>query len=290
MATAILDRDRTDRSDRSAPVVLDVSPSPVRRLDPRNLRVTFLRVIRSEWVKFRSLQSNWLTLLTTALIVIGVGAIASATFNGNSGETEAFDNPVTVGLSGNLLAQIVIGIVGVLAVTSEFANGMIRSTFAAVPKRLPVLGAKAIVVAGVTFAVALPTMFGAFFLSQALIDGPGAGLGDSGVLRVIIGSAGYLTAVALLGLGLGTIVRQAASAIGIIFVLLLLAPQLLGFLLPTSAQETFLKFLPSNAGDAVTTLGSSPDLLSPLMGGLVLSAWVAGFLAIAAVLLKRRDA
>lgn len=287
MATAILDRTvRTDQPERT----VDTQPGASGRLNPAGLGVTFRRVIRSEWVKFRSLRSNWLTLLATVLGIIGIGAIASAAFTPEPGDADAFSNPVTVGLSGTLLAQIVIGIVGVLAITSEFTNGMIRSTFASVPKRLPVLGAKALVVATVTLVVALPTMFGAFLLGQALIGDGNVSLTDDGVLRVVIGSAGYLAAVALLGLGLGTILRQAASAIGVIFVLLLLAPQLLGFLLPTSAQETFLKYLPSNAGDAFMTMDPGANLLSPAMGAVVLAGWVAGFLGIAAVLLKRRDA
>ena len=284
MATAILNQ--TAQPERT----VDARPDASGRLNPSDLRVTFPRVIRSEWVKFRSLQSNWITLISTVLLVLGFGAIASATFNADPSDPDAFSNPITVGLAGNLFAQIVIGILGVLVITSEFASGMIRSTFAAVPTRLPVLGAKAIVVAGVTLVVALPTMFGAFFLGQAIIGGDSASLTDSGVLRVIVGSAGYLAAVALLGLGLGTIVRQAAGAIGIVFVMLLLAPQLLGFLLPTSAQETFLKYLPSNAGSAITAIDSNPALLSPLMGVIVLAGWVVGFLGIAAVLLKRRDA
>lgn len=289
MATAILERDtpaaRTDYSQRTG----DTQLGPSGRLDPAGLGVTFPRVIRSEWVKFRSLRSNWLTLLATVLGIVGIGAIASATFTPDPGDADAFSNPVTVGLSGALLAQIVIGIVGVLAITSEFANGMIRSTFAAVPKRLPVLGAKALVVGVVTFAVALPTTFAAFLLGQALIGDGSASLTDDGVLRVVIGTAGYLTAIALLGLGLGSILRQAAGAIGVIFVLLLLAPQLLGFLLPSSWGDTLLKYLPSNAGDAFTTMDPGANLLSPLMGAVVLAGWVAGFLGIAAVLLKRRD-
>ncbi len=290
MATAILDR--TAPNDRTAPIdrPVESSPGTSGRLDSTGLAVTFPRVIRSEWVKFRSLRSNWLTLLATVLGIVGIGALASAAFTPDPGDADAFSNPVTVGLSGNLLAQIVIGIVGVLAITSEFTNGMIRSTFASVPKRLPVLGAKALVIAGVTFAVALPTMFGAFLLGQALIGEGNASLTDDGVLRVVIGSAGYLTAVALLGLGLGTILRQAASAIGVIFVMLLLAPQLLGFLLPASAQETFLRYLPSNAGDAFMTVDPAANLLSPVMGAVVLAGWVVGVLGIAAVLLQRRDA
>lgn len=246
-------------------------PGPVRgvdpatavnnRLDTRNLAVTFPRVVRSEWVKFRSLPSNWLTLLATAAGIVAFGAIFSAVFTPED-DNDLFSNPITVPLTGYVLAQIIIGIVGVLAFSSEFINGMIRSTFAAVPKRLPVLGAKSLVLAGVTAAVTVPTMFGTFVLGQALISGHNASLTDGGVLRVVLGSAGYLTAVVLLGLGLGAIVRQAASAIGIIVVLLFLAPQLAGFLLPASVQETFLKYLPSNAGEAFTTIDPGSTLFT----------------------------
>ena len=259
------------------------------RLDTRTLAVTFPRVVRSEWVKFRSLRSNWLTLLVTVVGIMAFGAIYSAVYTPED-DNDLFSNPITVPLTGYVLAQIIIGIVGVLAFSGEFVNGMIRSTFAAVPKRLPVLGAKALVVAVTTAAVTVPTMIGTFVLGQALISGTNASLTDDGVPRVVLGSAGYLTAVALLGLGLGAIVRQAASAIGIIVVLLFLAPQLAGFLLPTSAQETFLKYLPSNAGEAFTTVDPSATLLSPLMGAVVLTGWVVGTLGIAAFLLKRRDA
>lgn len=100
----------------------------------------------------------------------------------------------------------------------------------------------------------------------------------------MIGSAGYLNAIALLGLGLGSILRQAASAIGSPFFMLLIAPGLLGLVLPASIEDATLKCLPSNAGQAVTALGAADGLLSPAVGALVVLGWVAAFL------LKRRDA
>lgn len=265
-------------------------------MDVSRLAVTFPRVIHSEWVKFRSLRSNWITIIAAVAIIIGIGALATAMLSGaissaGGGPGDNTTDPTTSSLSGMLLAQIVMGILGVLVMTSEFSSGMIRTTFSAVPKRLPVLWAKAIVVAGVTFAVALPASFAVFFIGQGILgSGMQANLSDDGVLRAVIGSAGYLTAIALLGLGLGSILRQAAGAIGSLFVLLLIAPGLLGLVLPASTGDTFLKYLPSNAGNAFTTIGSTDSLLSPTMGMLVLVGWVAVFLASAAVLLKRRDA
>ncbi|MBA2755388.1 MAG: ABC transporter permease [Chloroflexia bacterium] len=265
------------------------------RLGRTSLGVTFPRVIRSEWVKLRSLQSNWVTMLSAAVVMIGVGALSAAFLSdtiagGGDGFADTTD-PTTTSLSGMMLAQIIVGIVGVLTITSEFANGMLRTTFAAVPKRLPVLWAKVVVVAGVTFAVMLPTMFATFFIGQVIIGGDlNASLSDDGVLRAVIGSAGYLTAIALLGLGLGSILRQAAGAIGTIFALLLIVPGLLGLVLPASIGDDTLKYLPSNAGQAVTWIGPTDGLLSPAAGSLVVLGWVAAFLGVAAVLLKRRDA
>lgn len=265
------------------------------RMDSTSLAVTFPRVIRSEWLKVRSLQSNWIMMLSAAAVIVGIGALSAAYLTGSIAEGgDGFadtTDPTTTSLSGMMFAQIIVGIVGVLAITSEFANGMIRATFAAVPKRLPVLWAKVIVVAGVTFAVMLPTMFATFFIGQVIIGGDlNASLTDDGVLRAVIGSAGYLTAIALLGLGLGSILRQAAGAIGTIFALLLIAPGLLGLMLPASIGDDTLKYLPSNAGQAATWVGANDGLLSPAAGALIVLGWVAAFLGVAAVLLKRRDA
>jgi len=274
---------------------IDPVTNVAERMDTSSLAVSFLRVVRSEWVKFRSLQANWITMLAAAVLMLGVGALSAAFLNGTiGGGGDGFadtTDPTTVSLSGMQLAQIVVGILGVLAITSEFANGMIRATFAAVPKRLPVLWAKAIVVAGVTVAVMLPTVFATFFIAQVILGGDqNASLSDDGVLRSLIGSAGLLGAIGLLGLGLGSILRQAAGAIGSLFVFFLIAPGLLGLVLPASIEDATLKYLPSNAGSAFTTIGSTQSLLSPAVGALVVVGWVAAFLGIAAVLLKRRDA
>ncbi|HEV2065472.1 MAG TPA: ABC transporter permease [Thermomicrobiales bacterium] len=263
------------------------------RMETRNLAVTFSRVIRSEWVKFRSLQSNWITMLSAVVTMIGIGALSTAFLSGTIGSGgDGFGDttdPTTTSLGGMMLAQIIVGIVGVLAITSEFANGMIRSTFAAVPKRLPVLWAKVVVVAGVTFAIMLPATFASFFIGQAFMGSDGASLSDTGVLRAVIESAGYLTAIALLGLGLGSILRRAAGAIGTVFALLLIAPGLLELVLPASFDNV-LRYLPSNASLSFTSVGSTEALLSPAVGALVVLGWVAGLVGVAAVLLKRRDA
>lgn len=235
-------------------------------------------------------------MVAAAVLLIGTGAIAAAVLSGSlsslgEGPAEGVTDSTMASLAGMMLAQIIVGIVSVLAITSEFGSGMIRTTFAAVPSRLPVLWAKAVVVAGVTFVVALPTIFVTFFVSQLVVGSDlRASISDDGVLLALIGSAGYLSTVVLLGLGLGSVLRQAAGAIGSVFVLLLVAPGLLGLVLPASWGDTFLKYLPSNASTAFTSVNSTDALLSPKMGALVVAGWVVAFLGVAAVLLKRRDA
>lgn len=289
MNTLVLPRTRNAAATAS-------STSAPTKMDPRRLAVTFPRVIHSEWVKFRSLRSNWTLMAATTALIVGVGAIAAAVLSGSltslgEGPAEGVTDATMASLAGMMLAQIIVGIVGVLAITSEFGSGMIRITFAAVPSRLPVLWAKAVVVAGVTFVIALPTIFATFFVSQLVVGSElQASISDDGVLIALIGSAGYLSAVVLLGLGLGSVLRQAAGAIGSIFVLLLVAPGLLGLVLPASWGDTFLKYLPSNASAAFTSVNSTDALLSPTMGALVVASWVVAFLGVAAVLLKRRDA
>ena len=141
---------------------------------------------------------------------------------------------------------------------------MIRSTFAAVPKRLPVLWAKAGVLAVVTGVPMLVAVFTAFFTGQAILsgDGTGAALTDPGVLRAVLGSVGFLAGVALLGLAIGAIVRNTAGAIAALVAILLLLPGLLGLVLPSGWGDTVVSYLPSNAAAAFTTVnpGGRPAL------------------------------
>lgn len=273
---------------------VDSTTNAGQRMDTGSLAVSLSRVIRSEWVKFRSLRSNWLAMLSAVAVVVGVGALSAAVLSGAVGPGDDGwadeTSPTAISLGGTLLAQVVVGIVGVLAITSEFATGMIRATFAAVPTRLPVLWAKAAVLAGVTFAAMLPTMLASFLIGQALFGSDqGASLSDAGALRAVVGSAGYLTAVALIGLGLGSILRQAAGAIGVVVGLLLVAPGILDLALPSSA-DGLVAYLPAEAGQAMSWVGPDQGLLSPAVGAVVLVGWVAAFLGVAAVLLGRRDA
>ncbi len=255
-------------------------------------KVTLGRVLHSEWLKFRTLRSSWLTLgaAIASMIVIGL-VIGYTTSTGTWAELEAEDKIASSPVRGFLLAQLIIGVLGVLFVTGEYATGMIRSTFAAVPRRLPVLGAKAAVFAAVALVAMTLASFAAFFGAQAFLgpDGHGSSLSDPGALRAVAGVGVYLTLVGLLGGALGWIIRSTAGAISALVALLLIVPVLIGFL-PGSLSTSIAKYLPSNAGESFLTSVRIPDTLAPWTGIGVIALWVLVTLTVAAVAVRRRDA
>jgi ABC-2 type transport system permease protein len=146
--------------------------TPVRATVTRQ-RVTQTRVIRSEWTKLWSLRSTRWTLLVAILGMAGLGPLI-ATIQMNRwnhmgpGDRLHF-NPINTGLGGYHFAQLAIGVLGVLVLSGEYSTGQIRSTFMAVPKRLPVLWAKAGTFATVTFVLMLISGLVAFLASQSIL-------------------------------------------------------------------------------------------------------------------------
>lgn len=255
--------------------------------------VTQARALHSEWIKLRSLRSTTLTLLTGLVLMVALGWIfgwaTDANWSDLSPDEQTSFSPIDTTLAGYNLAQLAIGVLGVLLVTGEYATGMIRATFGAVPRRLPVLWAKAALYAGVTFALMLAAAAVAFVGGQQLLGVHGTGLAADGAVRAIVGVAGYLALVGVFSVALGFIIRSTAGGVAILFALLLVLPTL-GLLLPTSWRENILPYLPSNAGATMFSARTPADALSPTTSLLVLLAWVVAALAGAAMVLKRRDA
>jgi hypothetical protein len=224
--------------------------------------------------------------------MIGIGWLAGWGSNTNwsqqSPQERATFSPVDITLAGFYLAQLAISVLGVLLVTGEYATGMVRATFAAVPRRLPVLWAKAGLFAALSFTLMLLAAFASFVGGQQLLGDHSTSLAGSGAVRGIVGTAGYLAAVGVLGVALGFVVRSTAGGVATMCGLLLVAPTL-GLLLPASWREHVLPYLPSNAGAAVFRSVPSPDSLSAAAGSAALGAWLVIALAAAAVTLARRD-
>jgi ABC-2 type transport system permease protein len=261
-------------------------------------RVTQLGVIRSEWIKLRSLRSTWYSLLATVVIITGLGTLFSALrahrFTqdiGPGGRVFGFD-ATQVSLRGVFLAQLAIGVLGVLVITGEYSTGMIRSSIAAVPHRQPVLIAKALVFAVMAFVVTFVAAFFAFIFGQQALASTHAqaSLSTPHAVRAIFGAALYLTVIGLLAVGLGFLVRNTAGAIAALFGVVLVLP-LLTNALPDPYSTDIAKYLPLNAGTQImVTRNFDPTMLGPWTGLGVTALYALAAIVGGAVMLKRRDA
>jgi ABC-type transport system involved in multi-copper enzyme maturation permease subunit len=276
-----------------------ITALPLPRTRTHTGRVTQARVALSEWTKLRTLRSTRYALLAGVAMTIGF-AIIPALVNANRWSSMSFIDkagfrPLETSLIGVTVAQLAIGVLGVMLISGEYSTGMIRSTFAAVPKRLPVLWGKAGVFALVTFVLALPSTLIAFFAAQAILKGHSfnghdiaLSFSDPGVSRAVIGGALYLTLIGLFGLGLGAILRSTAGGISAFAGILFVIPPLMN-VLPASWSDAISPYLPSNAGQAIMQSGSPAHTLAPWTGLGVFAAYTAVLVAIAAIQLRRRD-
>jgi ABC-2 type transport system permease protein len=256
---------------------------------------TFGDVLRSEWIKLRSLRSTFWALTVTVVLGIGLGAaISAATAHGyarfSPSEKLSWD-PTGVSAAGMYLAQLAIAVLGVLCISSEYSSGMIRTSLIVVPKRGRLLAAKSLVFAAVTFVVGEVTNFAAFFVGQALISGhaPTAALGDPGVARAVLGGGLYLAALAVLSVAAGTLLRHPAAAIAAMIAVLFVLPGV-AQALPDSWRNPVTEFWPTQAGSQLTSVYHSAHTLQPWPGFGVMGLFVAIVYVIAWTLLDRRDA
>lgn len=249
---------------------------------------------RAEWTKLRSVRSTIWTLLATVGLAIGFGALIGASQMSSWDNLDAVErmrfDPTSFSLSGLFLAQLAVGVLGVLTMTSEYATGQIRATFGATPQRLTVLAAKTATFTAVVFVSGVVASFSAFFVGQAIFASKhlDASISDPGVLRAVLGGALYLTGIGLLGVGVGTLVRRTAGATASLVALLFIVPLVTGFL-PMSFQESIGKYLPAQAGMAIFNVVADPRALTPWVGFAVLLAYGAVTLALGATILTRRD-
>ena len=281
----------------STPTPQHAPPSgPATRAGRR--RIAGPGLLRSEWIKLVTVRSTYWTLLITVAGMVAFGALLTAAYVRHYGSASAasrasFD-PAAYSLSGFFLAQLAIGVLGVVVITSEYTTGSIRSTFTAAPQRASVLAAKAAVFGAVAAVTGVASSFAAFFTGQAILarKGLAAHLSDPAAFRSVLGAGLYLAVLGLLALGLGTLIRRAAGAIAAVIGLVIVLPVLVQGL-PASWQAAITRYLPSAAGQAIighTKFTPSAPLLSPWPGFALFCAYACITLVIAAVTLNRRDA
>lgn len=265
-------------------------------------RLTFGRILRSEWIKLTSLRSTVWSLALIAVLGIGLALMITA-LNSTLDGSPASDpgSVLTTTTIGVAFGQLIAAVLGVLVVSGEYSTGMIRSTLAAVPKRLPVLAAKALVLFTLVTAVGVLTMFGAWAATYPILEGQGASvaLTEPGFAVALAGAAVYLGLTAVFALGLGTLLRSAAGGIAAALGVILVIPTILP--LVTLAVDWVAEVTPymlSNAGVAMSRLPDNDSLgaavgaglLEPWVGALVVLAWAAVAFTLGAIRLKRQDA
>lgn len=247
-------------------------------------------VLGSEWTKLASVRSTYLSM-ALAIVVAVAGGMFGAHGAANEWATmsaarRADFDPVNISYDGLAFAQIAFGVLGVLAITTEYATGMIRTTFTATPRRHRVLVGKAITVGGIALALGETFSFVTFLLAQPFMRAQhlDVALTDHGVLRAVAGAGLYLAALALIGLGLGSLIRHTAGAVSAMFTLVFVIPILSGTVDAWTSVPT--KWNLWSAGNALVSInpptGNQPSAWQALLACLVYVAAIlgAGFAAI----------
>ena len=263
-------------------------------LDPPGAAAGLGGALRSEFTKIRSVRSTYWTLFAMVVVTIGIGALACVgAINRPRGAGQLVD-PTQHSLIGLVLGQLIIVVLGALAITSEYSTGMIRTSLSVQPRRGTVLAAKGIVFTLVSLVSGLVASFGSFFIGQAILSTKNlnTSLGDPNVLRAVIGGGLFLAVCGMLAFGLGTLLRHTAAAIsasiGVLFVLFVLVN-----FLPQNWQDHVDKWIPFNAGMQVWSTASQPgppQMFSAWTGFAVFLGYAVIAIIAGAIVFLRRDA
>jgi ABC-2 type transport system permease protein len=255
--------------------------------------------LHAEWTKLRTAPGTIWLLAAIAGLTIGVSAAAVDATRCPAGAACQVDT-AKLTLTGVQFGQAVVAILAVLAVGGEYSTGMIRVTFAAMPRRTTVLAVKAALLTGLVLAAGAIAVLGCLLAGRMMLTGhgftaargfPPLSLADGPVLRAAAGSALYLALIALLSLGVATAVRDSAVAIGLVLGLLYLFPIIASVATSPEWQRHLEQIGPMTAGleiQATTGLRGLP--IGPWAGLGVLAAWAAGALLAGGLLLRLRDA
>jgi ABC-2 type transport system permease protein len=271
--------------------------SPTGRARPAPGRpVGLAPVVRSEWTKLWSVRSTAWSLLALVVATVGFSALicwgAAATIGQATPQARAAFDATTTSLAGLSLGQLAIAALGALAISAEYSTGSIRTTLVAVPDRVRLLLAKAVVVVVVAFAVGTLSCFASFYAGQVVLShyGLSTTLGAPHVLRAVLGGGLYLTTSSLFGYALGTVLRHSAGSVVAAVAGLLVVPPLLN-LLPGTWGHTLFEYFTSNAGQQITNATTRDrTLLGPWEGYLAFTVETLVVLAVGLVLIRRRDA
>jgi ABC-2 type transport system permease protein len=254
--------------------------------------------LHAEWTKLRTLPGTPWLLAAIIVLTVAVSTAAAAAVTCPSGGCRV--DPAKLSLTGIDLGQAVVAILAVVAISSEYSTGMIRTTITAMPRRTTALAAKAAIVTGLVLAAGTIAVLGSLLAGRLILSGhgftpahsyPPLSLGDGPVLRAAAGSVLYLALIALLSLGIATIIRDSGAAIGTVLGLLYLSSIIAAVVNSPHWHNGIERYAPMNAGLAIqATTGLRRLPISPWAGLGVLAAWAAAALLTGGLLLRLRDA
>jgi len=257
--------------------------------------VNLSSVTKSEWIKFRSVRSTTMGVIVTFVLTVGLGALIAVAVRSHYSQMDplrrlTFD-PVSTSLGGTIFAQFAVGVIGTLFITSEYSSGSIRSSLAAVPRRVQFTLGKLIVLFISLLIVGEVACFLTFQMGQAIFSGvvPTASLATPAVLRSVLFAGLYLTLLGIFGFSLGLILRSSATSISVFVSLLLILPIVL-LLLPSSWQNDVSKYMPSALGQSMMSPSTSANSFGAWTALVILIIYVVVAYGAGVSLLLRRDA
>jgi len=274
--------------------------APTRALaEPRVSGTGMLDMLHAEWTKLRTISGPAWLLLGVVAFTVAISTAAVQATSCPAGQSCPVD-PTKLSLTGIQVGQAVVAILAVLTIGNEYSTGMIRITFAAMPQRLVVYAAKAVITAGTVLVAGAVAVLGSVLAGQLILPGHGfttargfhpVWLSYGPSLRAAAGSVLYLALIALLSLGIAAMIRDSAVSIGAVLGVLYLFPIVLAFVNNTTWQDRLKRWTPTNAGlNIEATTGLRNLAISPWGGLGVLAIWAGAALVIGGLVLRVRDA
>lgn len=259
-------------------------------------RPGFGAVLASEWTKIKTVKSTYWTVLATVIVTVGLSFLLALAITANldsmdAGERAQFD-ATSWGMLGINFGILILAVLGVMVITSEYSTGMIRTSLTAVPSRGKFFLGKALALAGVSFVVGQIAAFLSFFIGQSVFSGKNlsVSIGDEGVLRAVFGAGLYLMLIALFAFAVGALLRHTAGAITLVLGVLFVLPIIANFVPDGWGGETLRKYLPTNAGTAITSVRPADGFLTLWAAFGVFVLYTAILMVAAYLLFQRRDA
>lgn len=253
-----------------------------------------MNLLSSEWIKLRSTRSTYWTVLAAAAFALGIGVAVSRQYAHSwptmTPAARADFDPVWSSLQGFGLVQVILGMLGVLVVSAEYATGMIRTTVTAVPRRTALVAAKTVVYAIFSVVVGSALVLLSFLAGQAILHGRhlGVSLFAPGVADSLAGAVYYLAVIAGLAVALGTLLRRTAAAGVVLFAVVFLIPQLANAL-PAPWDSRIGRWMLPNAGEQLVLLHPSQAGLTPAVAAWLCLGYAVLPLLVAGWLIQRRD-